>query len=129
MGIQRTIYYRDGVETFGGDVDVKRKTENQMTVQFDLNDKPVIKMRSDWPVGHTKGLQLLQMHFHWGKPGEGGSEHHLFGKQYAGEARLVTNNLDQEDKEKDDYLAVFGVFLQASDEEENINGEVNSNLK
>lgn len=64
-----------------------------------------------WPVGHTKGLQLLQVHMHWGESAHSGSEHHLRGFTYSSEMHLVTRNLDQPDEGKFDYYAVFGVFL------------------
>lgn len=110
--VKNTVSYISHIASFGGGQAVTKKTEGLKTVQFDLTDTPTIVMPDTWPVGHTKGLQALQLHFHWGTSGAGGSEHKLFGKHYKGEAHLVTRNLDQEDEEADDYLAVFGVFLQ-----------------
>lgn len=110
--VKNTVSYISHIASFGGSQAVKKNTVGLKTVQFDLTDTPTIVMPDTWPVGHTKGLQALQLHFHWGESGAGGSEHKLFGKHYKGEAHLVTRNLDQEDAEADDYLAVFGVFLQ-----------------
>lgn len=110
--VKNTVSYSSNIASFGGGQAVTKRTEGLKTVQFDLTDTPTISMPDTWPVGHTKGLQALQLHFHWGPSGAGGSEHKLFGKHYKGEAHLVTRNLDQEDEEADDYLAVFGVFLQ-----------------
>jgi len=112
--IKKTVYYGDGIETFGGLTTIKKKVENVHGVKFEMTEELKINMPKDWPVGHTKGLEVLQLHFHWGKSGEDGSEHALFGKHYKGEAHLVTRNLDQDDEEASDYLAVFGVFLETT---------------
>ena len=111
--ISDTIYYGSAISTFGGDVKVAMKTEGLMTVQFDLTDTPIFKnFPDDWPVGQTKGLQGLQLHFHWGNdPKTMGSEHMLNGKQHHGEVHLVTRNLDQDDEEASDYYAVLGALI------------------
>ena len=111
--ISDTIYYGSAISTFGDDVKVAMKTEGLMTVQFDLTDTPIFKnFPDDWPVGQTKGLQGLQLHFHWGMdPQTMGSEHMLNGKQHHGEVHLVTRNLDQDDEEASDYYAVLGALI------------------
>ena len=117
--IHRTIYYGSKVGSFGGNVEITRITDKKM--QFDITDSEntIIKMPENWPVGHTNGLQAKQIHFHWGPiDGDGGSEHTLFGKRYAGEAHLVTRNLDQEDDSAGDAYAVFGIFLEHGDPED-----------
>jgi len=130
--VHKTIYYKEGIKSFGSDVGVTRATtEGLQTVKFDItaDNQPTIMMPKTWPVGTTKGLKALQLHFHWGKGGMGGSEHLLFDKQYAGQAHLVTRNLDQDDDKAEDYLSVFGIFLEESAEEDKIHKGMNDNLK
>lgn len=106
-------YYKEEIETFGGDVTVNYDADNKNTLYFGIAEVPakVITMPANWPVGHTNGLELLQVHLHWGDKGSGGSEHMFFGKHYDGEMHLVTRNLDQADETAWDAYAVFGVFL------------------
>jgi len=103
------------------------------TVYFDVeqNGENIVKMHNEWPVGHTKGLQLLQVHVHWGEGAHSGSEHHLYGQTYSSEMHLVTRNLDQPEEGKPDYYAVFGIFLdedRVSKDESRIDTELDNLL-
>eukprot|EP00116_Pleurobrachia_bachei_P004015 sb/3464277/ len=81
-------------------------------IQFDITEEVVIKMPERWSVGHTRGLQLLQLHFHWGTGIMDGSEHSVMGYQMSGEVHLVTRNLDYNPGDPEgEELAVFGAFL------------------
>lgn len=125
--VEKTVYYSTKIESFGGDVEITRKTDKKM--QFDITDSAntIIHMPDNWPVGHTKGLQAIQLHIHWGpQDGQGGSEHTLFGDRYAGEAHLVTRNLDEDDETASHYLAVFGIFLEVG---QPVDEEVADDLK
>jgi len=63
--------------------------------------------------------KLAQFHFHWGNPA--GSEHLVDGKQYPSEVHLVhykaiyDNLTDALGSQKEDALAVVGVFIKTND--------------
>ena len=114
----------DKVMTYTEEIEFPAKVEIEVlkvglkTVQISIisEDPAIIKMPSTWPVGNKKGLEALQLHLHWGRKGEKGSEHFLGGKQFDGEAHLVCRNLDQEDETAGDAYAVFGIFLEEDGE-------------
>lgn len=64
--------------------------------------------------------QLAQYHCHWGRENERGSEHTVDGKRYAAELHLVHFNKKYGTfaaaADKEDGLAVIGVFLEVGDE-------------
>ena len=113
-GADKIVAYKDRI-IFPAKATVKVETAGLKTVQLDFVNPPTFQMPSSWPVGHTKGLQALQLHMHWGREGEAGSEHFFMGKQFDGEAHLVCRNLDQEDDTAGDAYAVFGVLLEIDD--------------
>eukprot|EP00116_Pleurobrachia_bachei_P008534 sb/3468796/ len=80
-----------------------------------VDDAPIIHMPDTWPVGYSNGLQLAQLHFHWGTSSSTGAEHMFFDTQYAGEVHLVMRNLDVDESGMTDSHAVFGVFLNELD--------------
>ena len=119
-GADKIMAYTEKIE-LPAKLEIELQTDGLKTVKLNILDETsnaVFKMPDTWPVGHTKGLQALQLHLHWGRKGEKGSEHYLFGEQYDGEAHLVCRNLDQEDETAGDAYAVFGIFLQVDVEPE-----------
>ena len=57
-------------------------------IKYSLDKPDVVKMPGTWPVGVDQGLQLLQLHLHWGDSRENGAEHHLFSTQYQVDVRV-----------------------------------------
>ncbi|XP_063678962.1 putative carbonic anhydrase 3 [Bolinopsis microptera] len=107
--IEDTVLHSSSLPDLG---EVQLTYTNSSSIKYGVKDGPLVVMPEDWPVGHTDGLQLLQIHFHWGSNSSNGAEHNLYGKQFQGEMHLVTRNLDQLDPLSDDFYAVFGVFLE-----------------
>ena len=107
--IQETVLHISSLPDLG---EVQLTYTNSSSIKYGVKNGPLVLMPEDWPVGNTEGLQLLQIHFHWGDNSSNGAEHHLHGKQFQGEMHLVTRNLDQPDPVSDDFYAVFGVFLE-----------------
>ncbi|CAI4228626.1 unnamed protein product [Auanema sp. JU1783] len=73
---------------------------------------------------HLPGnYELVQFHAHWAECGERGSEHLVKGKAYSGEVHFVFRNTKYpsfcESLDKEDGLAVLGVFLQEGKHSEN----------
>ncbi|XP_069585077.1 carbonic anhydrase 13-like [Ranitomeya imitator] len=96
------------------------------SVEFDDDqDKSVIR---GGPL-HTS-YRLRQIHFHWGRSDEYGSEHKVDGKDYPAELHIVHWNAEKyssflEAAHKPDGLAVLGIFLKI--EEHNKNLEIITN--
>ena len=70
-------------------------------------------------LGTLGTFTLVQLHFHWGKDNEKGSEHTLEGKAYPAEMHLVHKNDKYstlgEAIKKGDGLAVLGVFIKVGE--------------
>ncbi|CAI5454671.1 unnamed protein product [Caenorhabditis angaria] len=75
-------------------------------------------------------FELAQFHAHWGCNGKVGSEHFLNGKQLSGEVHFVFWNTNYESfaeaVEKDDGLAVIGVFLKEGKYNEDYHGLIDT---
>lgn len=129
--IKNTVYYDSEISSFQFPCSIELKKGSLKTTQFALTATPTFtNMPENWPVGHTKGLQALQLHLHWGRGDDMGSEHMLNGKQFVAELHLVTRNLDQDDETASDYYAVFGFFMEvvSEDSEDAVSGTLDDLL-
>ena len=72
--------------------------------------------------GLLTSYRALQMHFHWGSDDSHGSEHQVLGKKYPMEIHIVHYNAekypnDSKVMEKEDGLAVLGIFAEVVEED------------
>ena len=81
-------------------------------VQFDPTDanNPAV-----YTTNYLGQYQILQMHMHWGRNDQEGSEHTVNGGQYPLELHFVHSKVGATDNTAGDYLAVVGVFAEAND--------------
>ena len=79
-------------------------------MQFDPDNalNPAVTTRT--PLGTYR---VLQMHMHWGRTDQEGSEHTVNGKKYPLELHFVHQKDGSMDKTAGDHFAVVGVFAQA----------------
>ena len=79
-------------------------------VQFDPSDvnNPSVTTRN-----HLGTYQFLQVHMHWGRNNQEGSEHTVNGEQYSLELHFVHTKVGETNSSAGDYLAVVGVFAEA----------------
>ncbi|KAK3893617.1 hypothetical protein Pcinc_002570, partial [Petrolisthes cinctipes] len=99
------------------------KNEGGHTAKVEIEQDPVPTLVGG-DLGHA--YTFLQFHFHWGADDTRGSEHTVDGKVYPAELHLVHFRTDYETVANavrfSDGLAVLGIFLEISDED-------NPNLK
>ncbi|CAO2610314.1 Carbonic anhydrase 7 [Lemmus lemmus] len=90
-------------------------TNNGHSVQVDFNDSDDRTVVTGGPLEGP--YRLKQLHFHWGKKHDVGSEHTVDGKSFPSELHLVHWNAKKystfgEAAAAPDGLAVVGVFLE-----------------
>ncbi|XP_013777310.1 carbonic anhydrase 1-like [Limulus polyphemus] len=90
---------------------------NGHTAQLDIkgDERPTIKAG-----GLGNMYKFLQLHFHWGKSDDRGSEHTVNGKRYPLEMHLVHYNSKYDPSDAinhNDGLAVLGVLFTVSDDD------------
>jgi carbonic anhydrase len=106
--------------------------QSKFQIEYNPRMKSIQNTGSGWKVtasglgtiqgGPLEGkYRLEQFHCHWGKESNVGSEHTVNGNPYPAEIHLVHWNCDKypsfsEAVDKEDGLAVFGIFFQLGDE-------------